>query len=201
MSMDNYTKDMLAEVARLALAGDCTHPAIRAALAVMNSPDPPWPKDLTETIASFLGPVDALALDASGRATRCVTMEYEEILLPVHSGSRDVYHAHRWFDVTMPVRGRLHTAGITFTWADQGWGAQKGMLSVVRESGRAPNDYEGWSADVMCGKEPAPHESTSDSMEFCPRAGEEYAVWYRVGGGGGHELYMDDIGVHRLRYR
>ena len=37
--------------------------------------EPPWPKDLTQTIASFLCPVDALALDISGSATRCVIVE------------------------------------------------------------------------------------------------------------------------------
>ena len=55
-------------------------PAIQGASAVTGLPqapspsaEPPWLlKDLTETIASFLCPVDALALDASGSATRCV---------------------------------------------------------------------------------------------------------------------------------
>ena len=49
------------------------------ALAVMNqqaaTAEPPWPKDLTQTIASFLCPVDALALDISGSAARCVMVE------------------------------------------------------------------------------------------------------------------------------
>ena len=61
-----------------------------------------------------------------------------------------------------PVRGKLHTVGITFLWNDQGWGGQKGMLSVVRDGGEAPDDYAPWSPDVMCGKEPAPHVETSD---------------------------------------
>ena len=89
----------------------------------------------------------------------------------------------------------------TFLWNDQGWGGQKGMLSVVRDGGIAPDDYAPWSPDVMCGKEPAPHVETSEYMEFRPRAGEGYAIWYRVGGGGGHELIIHRIEVHRLRYR
>ena len=99
-----------------------------------------------------------------------------------------------------PVRGKLHTVGITFLWNDQGWGGQKGMLSVVRDGGKAPDDYAPWSPDVMCGKEPAPHVETSEYMEFRPRAGEGYAIWYRVGGGGGHELIIHRIEVYRLRY-
>ena len=83
-------------------------------------------------------------------------------------------------------------------WEESG---QKGMVSVVREGGRAPNFEASWSTDVMCAKEPAPRTRTRDSMEFRPRAGEGYAIWYRVGGGGGHELIIHRIEVHRLRYR
>ena len=190
-------------------------PAIQAASAVTGLPqalspsaEPPWPRDLAETIASFLCPVDALALDAAGRATRCVTVE--RFFQPIESAtifaSPDQYEAEEWFDVELggaprpPVRGKLHTVGITFLWNDQGWGGQKGMLSVVRDGGKAPDDYAPWSPDVMCGKEPAPHVETSDYMEFRPHAGEGYAIWYRVGGGGGHELIIHRIEVYRLRY-
>ena len=142
--MDDATQALLAGVPGI----DRDDPAIQAALAVMRleepqaprpSAEPPWLlKDLTETIASFLHPVDALALDASGSATRCVLVEKiggDAMTLELW-GARDIYHAHRWFDV--PLGGgrgasmRLHTVGITFEWNDQGWGGQKGMLSVVR---------------------------------------------------------------------
>ena len=80
-NMDEATQALLADVPGI----DRNDPAILAALAVMRlekpqapgpSAEPPWLlKDLTETIASFLCPVDALALDASGSATRCVLVE------------------------------------------------------------------------------------------------------------------------------
>ena len=78
MDDSEATQALLADVPGI----DRNDPAIQAALAVMRlekpqaprpSAEPPWLlKDLTETIASFLCPVDALALDASGSATRCV---------------------------------------------------------------------------------------------------------------------------------
>ena len=83
------------------------------------------------------------------------------------------------------------------------------MLSVVREGGRAPNfevsevesdsEVEGDSDGVMCAKEPAPQTSTRDSMEFRPRAGEEYDFWFRVAEG--THLWIYGLRIHRLRYR
>ena len=131
--MDEATQALLADVPGI----DRNDPAIQAALAVMRlekpqaprpSAEPPWLlKDLTETIASFLCPVDALALDASGSATRCVMVEgiVDGQVRVEFLGARDIYHAHKWIDV--PLGGattRLHTVGITFEWNDQGWGGQ-----------------------------------------------------------------------------
>ena len=81
-------------------------------------------------------------------------------------------------------------------WEESG---QKGMVSVVREGGRAPNFEASWSSDVVCGKEPAPRTRTRDSMEFRPRSGEEYDFWFRVAEG--THLWIYGLRVHRLRYR
>ena len=76
------------------------------------------------------------------------------------------------------------------------------MLSVVRNGSSAPGDYQPWGADVVVGREPAPHEQTSDSLEFHPRAGDEgYTIWLRVGGGGGHSIRVDNLQVSCLEYR
>ena len=97
--MDEATQALLADVPGI----DRNDPAILAALAVMRlekpqaprpSAEPPWLlKDLTETIASFLCPVDALALDASGSATRCVLVEgiVDGRVLVKFLGARDIY--------------------------------------------------------------------------------------------------------------
>ena len=184
-------------------------PAIQAASAVTSLPqapspsaEPPWPRDLAETIASFLCPVDALALDASGSATRCVVVERNRHFATNQVFAVSEHRAHRLLPVPLGgARTRVHTVGITLFWRDQGWGNRKGKVWVLRERDRAPNDHGISSEDVRCMKGPAPHTVAHEDMAFRPRAGEEYAIWYSVGGGGGHRLYIHNLGLHRLRYR
>ena len=188
---------------------DQHYPAIQAASAVTSLPqapspsaEPPWPRDLAETIASFLCPVDALALDASGTATRCVVVERNRHFATNQVFTVSEHRAHRLLPVPLGgARTRVHTVGITLFWRDQGWGNRKGKVWVLRERDRAPNDHGISSEDVRCMKGPAPHTVAQESMAFRPRAGEEYAIWYSVGGGGGHRLYIHNLGLHRLRYR
>ena len=186
--------------------------------------EPPWPKDLTQTIASFLSPVDALALDISGSATRCVMVERNVNSIagrrfPARSGPDEELRPHRFFRVELgacaPLRAgenraqrivgaprpRVHTVVITFAWRANVWeeSGYNAMVSVVREGGRAPNFEASWSTDVVCGKEPAPRTRTRDSMEFRPRSGEEYDFWFRVAEG--THLEICGLRVHRLRYR
>ena len=186
--------------------------------------EPPWPKDLTQTIASFLCPVDALALDISGSATRCVMVERNVNSIagrrfPARSGPDEELRPHRFFRVELgacaPLRAgenraqrivgaprpRVHTVVITFAWRANVWeeSGYNAMVSVVREGGRAPNFEASWSTDVVCGKEPAPRTRTRDSMEFRPRSGEEYDFWFRVAEG--THLEICGLRVHRLRYR
>ena len=184
-------------------------PAIQAASALTSVPqasspsaEPPWPRDLAETIASFLCPVDALALDASGTATRCVVVERNRHFATNQVFAVSEHRAHRLLPVPLGgARTRVHTVGITLFWRDQGWGNRKGKVWVLRERDRAPNDHGISSEDVRCMKGPAPHTVAHEDMAFRPRAGEEYAIWYSVGGGGGHRLYIHNLGLHRLRYR
>ena len=184
-------------------------PAIQAASAVTGLPqalspsaEPPWPRDLAETIASFLCPVDALALDASGSATRCVVVERNRHFATNQVFTVSEHRAHRLLTVPLGgARTRVHTVGITLFWRDQGWGNRKGKVWVLRERDRAPNDHGISSEDVRCMKGPAPHAVAHEYMAFRPRAGEEYDFWYSVGGGGGHRLYIYNLGLHCLRYR
>ena len=208
MDDSEATQALLADVPGI----DRNDPAIQAALAVMRlekpqaprpSAEPPWLlKDLTETIASFLCPVDALALDASGSATRCVVVERNRHFATNQVFTVSEHRAHRLLTVPLGgARTRVHTVGITLFWRDQGWGNRKGKVWVLRERDRAPNDHGISSEDVRCMKGPAPHAVAHEYMAFRPRAGEEYDFWYSVGGGGGHRLYIYNLGLHRLRYR
>jgi hypothetical protein len=131
-------------------------------------------------------------------------------------GSRDVYYAHRW---QVPVSGVVssisHTAFVSLRWRDQGWGNQKGMISVVDEgsSGRlpqydnttsawtgphAPNDYKTAGAWVVSANFPAPHRDSPLKVSFPVVDTSVYSLWYRVGGGGGHSLTVSDCRVFVL---
>ena len=119
------------------------------------------------------------------------------------------------------VGGALHCF-VSVRWCDQGWGNQKGMVSVVETAAAerqpaaeaaaeaaaqddkstlaAPGDYKPWGAWVVAGKEPAPHRMEPLRLSFPVRRGARYALWYRVGGGGGHSLRIENCSVHVVEH-
>ena len=159
--------------------------------------------DLLPTIAAYLDPVDALALDACGKETRCVALAAPVLVSGEPRswhGSLDGYEAKEWLE--LPRFDRAHSCAIAFLWKDQGWGNRKGMLSVVEEGGKAPGDYAQWAPEVVAGLEPAPHELTRDVVSFRVRPGvRSYRLWVRVGGGGGHSLSVIKVQATVLAFR
>ena len=93
------------------------------------------------------------------------------------------------------------------------------MISVVDESfddAKAPGDREPspswqgfrpggdespttWRPCVVAGKEPAEHHSTPLRLAFRPRK-PNYALWARVGGGGGHRLEVSGCRLLALEF-
>ena len=112
------------------------------------------------------------------------------------------YSAVDWQPLEPAGALRVHTTIIRCEWKDQGWGNRKGMLSVVRGTGKAPNDHARWGPDVMCGKAPAPHDWTPLELTFRPAADDtsetRYRLWARAGGGGGHSLHVRELSVREL---
>ena len=115
-------------------------PAIQAASALTSVPqasspsaEPPWPRDLAETIASFLCPVDALALDASGTATRCVVVERNRHFATNQVFTVSEHRAHRLLTVPLGgARTRVHTVGITAKYTHpQIMQARKGIVEAL----------------------------------------------------------------------
>jgi len=95
----------------------------------------------------------------------------------------------------------IHSVILTGKWKDQGWGNRKGMLSIVKGNGRAPDDYQPPSQDVLAYVEPSPHEYEHFELAFYPSKyspDEKYSLWVRVGGGGGHELEVKDLSMRYL---
>lgn len=110
------------------------------------------------------------------------------------------YSPHDWQSIPSTRPLMLHSVFVRCQWKDQGWGNQKGMLSVVRDGGCAPCDYGPWSSDVMCGKEPAPHKWEALTLSYRPTADGEhtYRICARAGGGGGHSLSVKDLVVRAI---
>ena len=110
------------------------------------------------------------------------------------------YTAFEWHSLSVrPGDLRLAAVVVQCEWKDQGWGNRKGMLSVVRDGGRAPNDYAAWGSDVIVGCEPAPHNYEKLDLFFRPSTDAvRYQLFARAGGGGGHALTARKVQVRDL---
>ena len=160
---------------------------------------------LAAKIMTYLGGKDAIRFASLSRDSRVVRLE-PPLALPQDSfqedGPRDMYQAKKWQD--LPPLHSAHTVYLKCSWSDQGWGNRKGMLSVVANGGRAPDDYKPRSEKVVCHEYPAPHRPSPLCLSFRPDAEDEtnhpYSIWVRIGGGGGHSLDVRNLCVRVLCY-
>jgi len=177
-------------------------------LAVMN--DHTW---LKRELAEYLSGKDALSMSLVSKQSRlleCSTPtgdEWEHERSLDRYGPPNIYEAFEWS--TLPVNSSTtHTVIVTGMWKDQGWGNRKGMISIVTNNGRAPNEFEGRSKDVISYIEPSPHrweafQLVAPIQRSCNESGDKkevYKVWARVGGGGGHRLLVQGLTVRLLKY-
>lgn len=160
------------------------------------------------------------ARDATEMSSVCAELRLlETIVIPngnlasrslIQRGSPYFYGALKWF--TLPIHlpsVDIHTVSISGEWMDQGWGNRKGMLSVVANNGRAPSDHEAPCSDVVAYISPAPHRNERFQLSFNPDEShhideddlEEYTLWTRVGGGGGHTLSVRDLSLRIFIYK
>ena len=96
-------------------------------------------------------------------------------------------------DCITPWGGEIEGAtGLTCRWHDQGWGNRKGMV-FARTTGGTPY-YGTWQP--LSGNE-APHAITRLGVQlpFSLR-GRRVQFGYRVGGGGGHEIHIEQAVVN-----
>jgi len=114
--------------------------------------------------------------------------------------------SYKWFSIYVPVAA-LNIKSIVFTgsWKDQGWGYRKGKLSIVSSAA-------GFPEGIVSSVEVAPHDWESFKLEFTPtlfhhyhdncieEGSDQYELWYRVGGGGGHELFIKDLSITITKY-
>jgi len=159
---------------------------------------------LAPIIISMLDATDATRFACASRDCRAIrlqTIDLQYNCCDLH-GPSNIYYAKVWQSLP-DFDQRPHTIFLRCLWKDQGWGNRKGMISIVANGGKAPNDYKPWSDLVMCGKEPAPHDLSPLSLSFHPTEEtmkEAYKIWLRVGHGGGHRLEVEDLCVRVLSY-
>lgn len=160
-------------------------------------------------IVTYLKGSDAMKFASTSRDCHVVCLQ-SPLVLPRDSfaehGPSHIYNAKVWQHLPplLSSPNKPHTVYLRCRWKDQGWGNKKGMLSVVAKGGRAPNDDKPCSKLVVCGETPAPHQWSPLSLSFCPDTEDEekdpYAIWVRVGGGGGHQLNVEDLCIRVLTY-
>lgn len=94
---------------------------------------------------------------------------------------------------------RMKGLHVSFNWKDQGWGNQKGRVAVkVMDGTDEVFRIEDWSV--------APHEKETVSVMYDEDhyfvknlvAGCRFELWYIVGGGGWHSLWVEDFSVDIL---
>ena len=94
---------------------------------------------------------------------------------------------------------RMKGLHVSFKWKDQGWGNQKGRVAVKAMNGTDEVfQIDDWSV--------APHEKETVSVVYDEDhyfvkhlvAGCRLELWYIVGGGGGHSLWVEDFNVNIL---
>ena len=122
---------------------------------------------------------------------------------------RELHYRHQsyqWFSFHVPVAAsNIKSIVFTGSWKDQGWGYRKGKLSIVSSAA-------GFPEGILSSVKVAPHEWESFNLEFTPtlfhhyhdncikEGSDQYELWYRVGGGGGHELFIKDLSITIIKY-
>jgi hypothetical protein len=89
----------------------------------------------------------------------------------------------------------VHSVIFRCRFNDQNWGNRKGVVYI---SELQPDAVASDLGSVICTSHTAFHHSTDLCLAFKPKPGLIYALCYKVGGGGGHELFVNDAQVQSV---
>jgi hypothetical protein len=168
----------------------------------------PLPKDLKAKVAGFLSTRGALRLSQTCQSMN-TELSFSTLPFRLPSSNSD---GHNTTGDTPRQGPQLpvffsggHTHSITFQceWQDQGWGNKKAQLYIV---GHTPNvfdrGHEFGGGRVIQISSIAEHYSTCLQLSFHPRGRdeEEYHLWFKVGGGGGHRLHVRTVILRAVIY-
>lgn len=177
--------------------------------------------ELRRRISFFLCPKDVLQLSLSCRALRRQGLSLSLLRAPINcllkldenrQGEDPVF----W--MTLPVKTRhrpVHSMHFSFSWHDQGWGNHKGRLWICKRLQTSPRPELMIWDNVICETHAvAPEVEKEGSLTFTVLEDESslssssavssteycYDVYYRVGGGGGHELHVKNGRLSAIVY-
>lgn len=104
----------------------------------------------------------------------------------------------------------IHSIRLSCYYKDQGWGNRKGYIYIA-ELNHRKNSSEGEDEDdvtpgkiialeknldrIVSQSPLATHNETKCELVFQPKPEFSYALCYKIGGGGGHELHLRDINM------
>jgi hypothetical protein len=161
-----------------------------------------FPPEINIRISSFLSVPDVVNFQSSCKyLQKTISLNILENAIPfkindIHESGdyRTGDRMRLWTKLPSPIlQTSTHTVKVTCSFKDQGWGNRKGNLFITEFD----NDREGDDAigQTIVTSPRAEHHETFCELEFSPKIGVTYALTYRVGGGGGHELYARSLKV------
>ena len=169
------------------------------------------PPDVKRKVGRCLESKDALSLRRVNKGMK-LDMALTTLLPPLQL----LAHGH-WTDRTctpicgpeIPLLfgpGRFHSVTLKCTWRDQGWGNRKSQLFVVGRNRRNASlpiiprpQWNIQNGHVLYSSPIAEHREQQLTITFYPRDDvDTYHLWYKVGGGGGHELFVNNLKVYTI---
>jgi hypothetical protein len=167
------------------------------------------PSDLKKQAVSFLSTKDAHSLNQTSRALHadlCLSTLSPAFQICSSDTQRvlrgDVLtgdHPQRGAKIPIFFGSSVHSVILTCQWRDQGWGNRKGELFVLGfpdNKNHDPNNFSFSGGRLVCRSQIAPHLEEHLKFSFNPRRNEIYYIWFKIGGGGGHELRLRNLRVH-----
>jgi hypothetical protein len=161
------------------------------------------PPELMQRTASFFHPLDAIDFSRTCKAVHdSLALASLNPALPLIAGEKLIIGEYStgdqevpWIRLPVPLHRRVHSATLSLQWRDQGWGNRKGQVRIVGRRTTQPVDHNvPFHGGKIVSESPiAEHQLTNCKLTFVPKEGHVYYVFYRVGGGGGHQLHMESV--------
>lgn len=166
------------------------------------------PNEIHPQIVDYLDIVDALNYQNTCKHLKdTVHLDLLQHASPTLDQKLQKFHAigdyytgdviRRWIVIdSLLFPTQVHTVLFTCEYKDQGWGNRKGNVYITE----LPNDTDYpvdeddtfIGSNIVAQSDTAEHTISFLCLKFKPKPGVRYAICYKVGGGGGHELHIVD---------